>query len=67
VKHGGGALLVTLIYLEFKEHNQHGYHSILLLYTIPSVLDLVGQSFVFQQDNDPIHLQAVEGLLEHGE
>jgi hypothetical protein len=39
--------------------NQHGYHSILQQYTIPSGLHLVGLSFVFTQDNDPTHLQAV--------
>jgi hypothetical protein len=33
--------------------NQHGYHSILQQYTIPSGLRLLGLSFVFQQDNDP--------------
>jgi hypothetical protein len=32
--------------------NQHVYHSILQQYAIPSVLCLVGLSFVFQQDND---------------
>jgi hypothetical protein len=37
-------MLVTLsvIYLEFKAHNQHGYHSILQRYAIPSGLHLVG-------------------------
>ena len=35
--------------------NQHGYHSILQRYAIPSGLRLVGPSFVFQQDNDPKH------------
>ena len=44
--------------------NQHGYHSILQRYTIPSGLRLVGLSFVFQQDNDPTHLQAVSGLFD---
>ena len=44
--------------------NQHGYHSILQRYTIPSGLRLVGPSFVFQQDNDPTHLQAVWGLFD---
>jgi hypothetical protein len=39
--------------------NQHGQHSILQLYAIPSGLRLVGLSFVFEQDNDPTHLQAV--------
>jgi hypothetical protein len=37
---------------------QHGYHSILQRYAIPSDLRLVGQSFVFQQENDTTHLQA---------
>ena len=31
--------------------NQHGYHSILQRYAIPSGFRLVGLSFVFQQDN----------------
>ena len=35
--------------------NQHGYHSILQQYAIPSGFNLVGLSFVFQQDNDPKH------------
>ena len=35
--------------------NQHGYHSILQRYAIPSGLHLVGLSLVFQQDNDPKH------------
>ena len=39
--------------------NQHGYHSILQQYAIPSGLHLVGLSFVIQQDNDPTHLQVV--------
>ena len=39
--------------------NQHGYHSILQQYTIPSGLCLVGLSFVFQQNNHQTHLQAV--------
>ena len=39
--------------------NQHGYHSILQQYAIPSGLRLVGLSFVFQQDKDPTHLQAL--------
>jgi hypothetical protein len=67
VKHGGrglmvwGAVLVTLYDL-FRIKgtlNQHGYHSILQRYTIPSGLHIVELSFVFQQDNDPTHLQAV--------
>ena len=39
--------------------NQHGYHSILQRYAIPSGLVLVGLSFVFQHDNNQTHLQAV--------
>jgi hypothetical protein len=34
---------------------QHGYHSILPCYAIPSGFCLVGLSFVFQQVNDPKH------------
>ena len=37
--------------------NHHGYHSILQRYA--SGLGLVGLSFVFQQNNDPTHLQAM--------
>ena len=33
--------------------NQHGCHSILQRYSIPSGLHLVWLSFAFQQDNDP--------------
>ena len=54
-----GALLVTPSDL-FRIQgtlNQHGYHSILQQYAIPSGLRLVGQSYAFQQDN--IHFQAV--------
>ena len=57
----GGSLLVTLSDL-FRIQgtlNQHGYDSILQQYAIPSSLRLVGLYFVFQQDNDPTHLQAV--------
>ena len=39
--------------------NQHGCQSILQRYAIPSGLRLEGLYFVFQQDNDPTHLQAV--------
>ena len=57
----GGASLVTMsvIYLEFKSHNQYGNHSILQRYTIPSGLGLVGLSFVFQQDNNPNHISSL--------
>ena len=60
-KNGGGGVIVwgcfagdTVIYLEFKALNQHGYHSILQRYTIPS--DALSGAFIcFQQDNDPKH------------
>ena len=64
VKHGGGGVLVWGCFASntvgdlFRIQvtlNQHGYHSILQRYTIPSGLCLVGPSFVFQQDNDPKH------------
>ena len=35
--------------------NQHGYHPISHLTTIPSCLHFVGLSFVYKQDNDPKH------------
>jgi hypothetical protein len=44
--------------------HQHGYHNIMQCYAIPSGLCLVGLSFVFQQDSDPKHLQAVSGLFD---
>ena len=68
VKHGGGivmcggALLVTqsVIYLEFKAHLT-SMATTAFCSDMPShlLLRLVGLSFVFQQDNDPTHLQAV--------
>ena len=73
VKHGGGGVMVwgcfagdTVCDL-FRIQgtlNQHGYHSILQRYAIPSGLVLVGLWYVFQQDNDPIHLRAVKGLFD---
>ena len=47
----GGVFLVTLISLEFKAH--------LTSMATTAGFGLVGLSFVFQQDNDPRHLQAV--------
>ena len=44
--------------------NRYGYHSILQRHTIISGLSLVGLSLVFQQDNDPTHLQSVYGLFD---
>ena len=62
VKHGGGCVIVwgcfavdTVCDL-FKIQgtlNQHGYHSILQWYTIPSGLGLVGLSFVFSTSHWP--------------
>ena len=58
VKHGGGGVIVWMCFAGdtvcdlFRIQstlNQHGYHSILRRYAIPSGLRLVGLSFVFQQ------------------
>ena len=65
VKHGGGGGMVCGCFAGdtgsdlFRIQgtlNQHGYHSILQRY---AGLCIMGLSFVFQQDNDPTHLQAV--------
>ena len=65
VNHGGGGVMVwgcfagdtvcDLFRIECTL-SQHGYHSILQQYAIPSDLRLVRLSFVFQQDNNPTHL-----------
>jgi hypothetical protein len=64
VKHGGGGVMVwgcfagdtvSDLFRNQGTLNQHGYHSILKLYAIPSGLRLVTLSLVFQQDNDPKH------------
>ena len=68
MKHGGGGVTVCGFFAGdtvcdlFRIQgtlNQHAYHSILQRYAIPSGLRFVGLSFVFQQENDPTHLQAV--------
>ena len=53
----GGALMVTVddLFRIQATFNQHGSHSILQRYAIPSGLHFVGPSFVFQQDNDAKH------------
>ena len=67
VKHGGGVMVwgcfagdtvCDLFRIQGTLH-QHGYHSILQRYAIPSGVGLVRLSFVIQQDNDQTHLQAV--------
>ena len=64
MKHGGGGGMVwgclasdtvSDLFRIQGTLNQHGYHSILQKYAIPSGLLFVGLSFVFQQDNDPKH------------
>ena len=55
---GGGAFpgdTVSDLFRILGTLKRHGYHSILQRYAIPFGLRLVGQSFVFQQDNDPKH------------
>ena len=68
VKHGGGGVMVwrclsgdtaSDLFRIQGTLNQHDYHSILQRYAIPSGLGLVGLSFVFQQDNDTTHIQAM--------
>ena len=69
MKHGGGGGVMVLgcfagdtvcdLFRIQDTLNQHGYHSILQQYAIPSGFRLVGLWFVFQQDNDPTHRQAV--------
>ena len=64
------ALLVTLSVILLRIQgtlNQHGYHGSLQRYDITFGLCLVGLSFVFQQDNDPTHLQDVYGLFDQEE
>jgi hypothetical protein len=62
VKHGGGGGMlwgwfagdtVSDLFRIPGTLNQHGYHSILQRYAIPSGLHLVGLSFDFQQNNVP--------------
>ena len=63
VEHGGGVMVwgcfagdtVGELFRIQGTLNQHGYHSILQQYAIPSGLRFVGLSFVFQQDNYPKH------------
>jgi hypothetical protein len=64
LKHGGGRGMVwgcsagdtvSDLFRIWGTLNQHGYHSILQWYAIPSGLGLVGLSSFFQQDNDPKH------------
>jgi hypothetical protein len=68
IKHGGGGVMVWGCFAGdtfcdlFRiqgTFNQYGHHSILQRYAIQSGLGLVKLSFVFQQDNDATHLQAV--------
>jgi hypothetical protein len=67
VKHGGGGVMVLcwwhcdLFRIQGTLY-QHGYHSILQRYSIPSGLCLVGLLFDFQQDNDPINRTMTQSL-----
>ena len=64
VKHGGGTFMIWETFINCKDRylhqvkgklNQTGYHSILQYHAIWSGMQLVGQGFVFIQDNDPKH------------
>ena len=64
VKHDGGNILVWGCFSDqdigglkgIKEKkDQKMYHQILIRHGVPSGLRLVGQGFVYQQDNDPKH------------
>lgn len=39
------------------------YHNILVRHAVPSGLRLLGQGFVFQQDNDPRQLNRMTSIL----
>ena len=68
MEHGGGVMVLCWWHRDlFRIQgtlNQQGYYSILNPYAIPSGLRLVGEPFVFQQDNDPTHLHAVRAILQ---
>lgn len=63
VKHGGGSVMVWGCFAgdrvgdlnQVQGNLNHGYHSILQRHAIPSGLQLVGQTFILQQDNDLKH------------
>ena len=73
VKHGGGGVIVwgcfagdtvSDFFLIQGILSQHGYHSILQRYAIPSGLRLVALSFVFSTEQWPkTHLQGCKGYL----
>ena len=74
VKHGGGGVMVwecfagdtvcDLFRIQSTLH-QHGYHSILKRYAIPSGLHFVGLSFVFQQETMTQHTSRLcKGLFD---
>ena len=68
VKHGGGSVMVWGCFGNNKMGNvfkingilkSEQYKSILVHHAVPSGLALIGQNFVFQQDNDPKHTSKI--------
>lgn len=64
VKHGGGSVMVWGCFGNNKVGDlfkingilrKEQYNSILIHHAVPSGLRLIGQNFIFQQDNDPKH------------
>ena len=72
VKHGGGSVIVwgcfgnnkvgDLVRIEGIMDTKY-YHKILTRHAVPSGKNLIGNEFIFQQDNDPKHTKWAEMSL----